>query len=61
MCIRDRGYKAGTCITYDWCNMPHGTANFGFTPRVTFQFTGFVSDKVQHMIDNPDPNRIIKV
>jgi hypothetical protein len=41
--------------------MPHGTANFGFTPRVTFQFTGFVSDKVQHMIDNPDPNRIIKV
>ena len=56
-----QGYKAGTCITYDWCNMPHGTANFGFTPRVTFQFTGFIGDKVQHMIDNPDPNRIIKV
>ena len=56
-----QGYKAGTCITYDWCNMPHGTANFGYTPRVTFQFTGFVSDKVQHMIDNPDPNRIIEV
>lgn len=54
-------YKAGECITYDWCNMPHGTANFGYTPRVTFQFTGFINDKVQHMIDNPDPNRVIKV
>jgi len=56
-----QGYKAGTCTTYDWCNMPHGTANFSFTPRVTFQITGFVGDKCQWMIDNPDPNRIIKV
>ena len=56
-----QGYKAGECITYDWCNMPHGTANFGYTPRVTFQFTGFINDNIQHMIDNPDPNRIIEV
>tara|TARA_B100001248_G_scaffold261997_1_gene255471 strand:+ start:4748 stop:5698 length:951 start_codon:yes stop_codon:yes gene_type:complete len=56
-----QGYKAGECITYDWCNMPHGTANFGFTPRVTFQFTGFISDKTQEFIDNPDPERIIEV
>ena len=55
------GYRSGECITYDWCNMPHGTANFGFTPRVTFQFTGFVSDKTQEFIDNPDPNRVIEV
>ena len=54
-----QGYKAGECITYDWCNMPHGTANFGYTPRVTFQFTGFISDKTQEYIDNPDPERII--
>jgi hypothetical protein len=56
-----QGYKAGTCTTYDWCNMPHGTANFSFTPRITFQITGFVGDKCQWMIDNPDPNRIIEV
>ena len=56
-----QGYKAGECITYDWCNMPHGTANFGYTPRVTFQFTGFINDNIQHMIDNPDKNRIIEV
>lgn len=56
-----QGYKAGTVTTYDWCNMPHGTANFGYTPRVTFQITGFVNEKCQWMIDNPDPNRVIKV
>jgi hypothetical protein len=56
-----QGYQAGTVTTYDWCNMPHGTANFSFTPRVTFQITGFVGEKCQWMIDNPDPNRIIEV
>jgi len=56
-----QGYKAGECITYDWCNMPHGTANFGYTPRVTFQFTGFISEKTQEYINNPDKNRIIEV
>jgi hypothetical protein len=55
------GYRAGECVTYDWCNMPHGTANFGYTPRVTFQFTGFISEKTQEFINNPDPNRIIEV
>lgn len=54
-------YKAGEAVTYDWTNMPHGTANFGYTPRVTYQLTGFISDKTQWLIDNPDPNRIIEV
>lgn len=46
-----QGYKSGSAVTYDWCNMPHGTANFGFTPRVTFQMTGFVGEKMQNLID----------
>jgi hypothetical protein len=50
-------YKSGTAVTYDWCNMPHGTANFGYNPRLTLQFTGFISEKTQYLIDNPDPNR----
>jgi hypothetical protein len=55
------GYKAGEAVTYDWCNMPHGTANCGYTPRVTFQLTGFISEKTQWLIDNPDSERIIEV
>jgi hypothetical protein len=47
-----QGYKSGSAVTYDWCNVPHGTANFGFNPRVTFQITGFVSKFTQELIDN---------
>ena len=47
-----QGYKSGEAVTYDWVNMPHGTANFGFKPRVTFQCTGFVSKFTQELIDN---------
>ena len=56
-----QGYKSGTVVTYDWCNVPHGTANFGFTPRLTFQITGFISDKTRDMIADPDPERVIKL
>ena len=56
-----QGYKSGTVVTYDWCNVPHGTANFGFTPRLTFQITGFISDKTRDMIEDPDPDRVIKL
>ena len=47
-----QGYKSGSAVTYDWVNMPHGTANFGFVPRVTFQVTGFVSKHTQKLIDH---------
>lgn len=46
-----QGYRSGSAVTYDWVNMPHGTANFGYTPRVTFQCTGFVSAHTQALID----------
>ena len=46
-----QGYRSGSAVTYDWVNMPHGTANFGYTPRVTFQCTGFVSAHTQKLID----------
>lgn len=47
-----QGYKSGSAVTYDWVNMPHGTANFGYSPRVTFQLTGFVSKHTQELIDH---------
>lgn len=54
-------YKAGTAMTFDWPNVPHGTANFSFNKRYTMQITGIVSEKTQWLIDNPDPNRVIEV
>lgn len=55
------GYKAGECVMYDWCNMPHGTANFGYNPRFTLQITGFISDKTRELMKNGSANHIIQV
>jgi len=35
-----QGWRAGDCVTFDWINVPHSTANAGHTPRVTLQITG---------------------
>lgn len=35
-----QGWAAGDCVTFDWLNVPHCTANAGLTPRVTLQITG---------------------
>jgi hypothetical protein len=56
-----QGYDAGECITYDWCNMPHGTANFGYTPRITLQATGFITEKTEWLMKNGSKNHVIEV
>jgi hypothetical protein len=56
-----QGYDAGECLTYDWCNMPHGTANFGFSPRITLQATGFITEKTEWLIANGSKDYIIEV
>jgi hypothetical protein len=33
-------WEAGTCITWDWRNMPHATVNAGWHPRPLLQITG---------------------
>lgn len=35
-----QGWSAGDCVTFDWINVPHSTANAGLTPRATLQITG---------------------
>ena len=55
------GYKAGECVMYDWCNMPHGTANFGYNPRFTLQITGFITDKTIELMKSGSANHIIQV
>lgn len=35
-----QGWRAGDCVTFDWQNVPHSTANAGHVPRVTLQVTG---------------------
>lgn len=35
-----QGWRAGDCVTFDWINVPHCTANASHTPRITLQITG---------------------
>ena len=54
-------YEAGECIAYDWTGIPHGTANFGFTDRLTLQLTGFITDKTRELMEAGHKDWIIKV
>lgn len=54
-------YDAGEAITFDWCNGPHGTSNFGYSPRATLQMTGFISDKTKKLIDEGSGDLIFEV
>lgn len=40
-------WRAGEVTTFDWANVPHSTANAGFSPRVTFQLTGVRTAKTE--------------
>jgi hypothetical protein len=43
-------WTAGEVTTFDWANVPHCTANAGFSPRVTFQLTGVKTDKTNEFL-----------
>jgi hypothetical protein len=56
-----QGYDAGECVVYDWCNMPHATANMGYTPRITLQATGFMNEDFEHLLKTGSKNHIIEL
>ena len=45
------GWRAGDCITWEWQDMPHSTANMGWWDRPMLQITGYVTDKTQWLMD----------
>lgn len=45
------GWKAGTCITWDWRNMPHGTVNAGWHPRPILQITGKHTPRTNQILE----------
>lgn len=44
-------YQKGDCITWPWKDIPHGTANYGHTPRPTINVTGIVTEKTYEYLD----------
>lgn len=43
-------WVAGTCITWEWRDMPHATVNAGWHPRPLLQITGLQTDKTRKIV-----------
>ena len=48
-------WRAGDVVSFDWQNMPHGSANFSWSPRPMLQITGYVSDKTHQLFNSAGP------
>jgi hypothetical protein len=38
-------WRKGECITWNWVDMPHGTANLSFKTRYSVHLTGYMTDQ----------------
>ena len=45
-------WKAGDIISWDWQDVPHGTANMGWWPRYILQYTGLTTQKTLDFVAN---------
>ena len=45
-------WHAGDVVTFDWQDIPHGSANFSWQPRPMLQITGYVSDVTAALFNN---------
>lgn len=54
-----KNYQAGEAVTFDWKNMPHGTANLGFSLRCNLLIMGFVGNQFYQLVKNGSKDKII--
>ena len=43
-------WNSGDVATFDWQNVPHGTANCGIVPRATLQVTGIETEQTREFL-----------
>jgi len=54
-------WRAGDCITWEWQDMPHATANMGWWDRPMLQITGYVTDRTREVLGGASKNLIVKL
>ena len=54
-------WQAGDCITWDWKNMPHSTANMGWWDRPMLQITGYVTEQTNTILQNSNKELVVKL
>lgn len=52
-------WRAGDCITWEWKDMPHSTANMGWWDRPMLQVTGYVTEQTNRVLYNASKDRTV--
>jgi len=54
-------WRAGDCITWEWQDMPHGTANMGWWDRPMLQITGYVTQRTNDVLGGASKNLVVNL
>lgn len=54
-------WRAGDCVTWEWQDMPHSTANMGWHDRPMLQITGFTTDKTRQCLYQSGQNLVVNI
>jgi hypothetical protein len=54
-------WRAGDCITWEWRDMPHSTANMGWWDRPMLQITGYVTSLTEAVLRTSSKNKIVNL
>jgi len=55
------GWRAGDCITWEWQDIPHSTANMGWWNRPMLQITGYVTDRTHDVLGGASKNLVVSL
>ena len=54
-------WKAGDCITWEWRDIPHSTANMGWWDRPMLQITGYVTERTSQVLGDASKNLVVSL
>ena len=54
-------WRAGDCITWEWQDIPHATANMGWWDRPMLQVTGYVTERTNYILSNASENLLVEI
>jgi hypothetical protein len=54
-------WQAGDCITWEWQDMPHSTANMGWWDRPMLQLSGLVTKRTLEVLSGASKNLVVKL
>lgn len=54
-------WSAGDCITWEWQDIPHSTANMGWWDRPMLQITGYTSERTNKILKQASKDLVVDI